>query len=116
RPPPPRPPPPPIDPIPDFIRPKRTQSMPILQQGDLVSTAGWIDADRCPRCATVNPVLHESFPRAFPSHCHSDRREESAVPRRHHDSTHSYVIVSNANRCPAQRGVSRWSTISISAR
>jgi len=30
--------------------------MPILQQGDLVSTAGWIDADRWPRCATVNLV------------------------------------------------------------
>src|SRR5579864_4678877 len=60
----------PIETIQDFIRPKRTQSMPILQQGDLVSTADWIDANRCPRRATVNLVAKRtSRPFALPLSC-----------------------------------------------
>jgi hypothetical protein len=57
----------PIDNIQDFIRPKRTQSMPILQQGDLVSTADWIDANRCPRRATVNLVAKRTSTPILPA-------------------------------------------------
>src|SRR6202030_471274 len=38
------------------------------QQGDLVLTSAWIDADCGPRWATVNPVPRESCPSVFPSH------------------------------------------------